>query len=93
MSQTSSSYISTRGEGGSRDFESALLAGLAPDGGLFVPEAWPHLTPEKIHSLAGMQYADAAAEIMLPFIGSAIDRATFRCAAVRRLASTHRAAA
>jgi threonine synthase len=70
-------YASTRGGSAPRDFEQVLLAGLAPDGGLFVPEAWPQFRPGFLESLAGMGYADAAVEIMLPFLGGAIDRANF----------------
>ena len=38
-------YISTRGGAAPRDFEGVLLAGLAEDGGLFMPETWPQFTP------------------------------------------------
>jgi threonine synthase len=68
-------YISTRGQSGRRGFEDVLLAGLAPDGGLFVPESWPSLSPADLAALAGRDYADAAAEIMRPFVGDAIDQA------------------
>jgi threonine synthase len=77
MSNSTSRYVSTRGEAASRDFESVLLAGLAPDGGLFVPEAWPHLTPDRLQGLSGLPFAETAIEVMLPFIGAAIDRESF----------------
>jgi threonine synthase len=70
-------YVSTRGGAGRRGFEAVLLAGLAEDGGLFVPEQWPEFAPGFLESLAGVPYADAAAEIMLPFLGGAIDRDDF----------------
>jgi threonine synthase len=70
-------YISTRGNAGRKSFEDVLLAGLAPDGGLFVPETWPQFAPGFLESLAGMDYADAAVEIMLPFLGGAIYRDSF----------------
>jgi threonine synthase len=38
-------YLSTRGQAAPRDFEGVLLAGLAEDGGLFLPESWPTLSP------------------------------------------------
>ena len=38
-------YVSTRGQAGPRSFEEVLLAGLAEDGGLFVPEAGPRSRP------------------------------------------------
>jgi threonine synthase len=71
------SYISTRGASGRRGFEDVLLAGLAPDGGLFVPETWPAFRPGQLEALAGRDYADAAAEIMQVFVGDAIDPAEF----------------
>jgi len=61
-------FISTRGEAPALSFEGALLAALAPDGGLFMPEAWPRLAPDEIASLAGLDYADAAFRIMAPFL-------------------------
>ena len=45
-------YISTRGRAAPRDFEGVLLAGLAEDGGLFLPEAWPGLSPAESHQMA-----------------------------------------
>ena len=48
--------------------ETALLSGLAPDGGLFMPEAWPRLSADEIAGLAGLDYADAADRIMRPFL-------------------------
>ena len=56
-------------------FEDVLLAGLARDGGLFVPETWPTLLPETIESFAGKSFADVAVEVVLPFTGGAISRA------------------
>lgn len=70
-------YVSTRGRSGALSFEDVLLAGLAPDGGLFVPEVWPTFPPSFFESLAGRPYEDAAVEIMLPFLGGAIDREDF----------------
>ena len=70
-------YVSTRGGVGKRDFESVLLAGLAEDGGLFVPDEWPSFASGFLESLVGLPYAEAATEIMLPFLGGAIDRTSF----------------
>jgi threonine synthase len=53
-------FVSTRGEAPPLSFEGALLAALARDGGLFMPEAWPRHEPEAIAALAGLDYADAA---------------------------------
>ena len=65
-------YISTRGSAPVLDFRGATLAGLASDGGLYVPEAWPSLTPEEIEALAGLSYAQTAAKIMTPFVGDSL---------------------
>jgi threonine synthase len=60
--------VSTRGKAEALPFEGALLAGLARDGGLYVPEAWPRLSPAEIESLAGLDYEQAAYRIMRPFL-------------------------
>jgi threonine synthase len=70
-------YVSTRGKSGSRSFEDVLLAGLANDGGLFVPETWPTFAPGFLESLAGKSYQEVAVEVMLPFLGNSITRAEF----------------
>ena len=46
-------YISTRGSAPALSFEDVLLTGLAPDGGLYVPEVLPRFTHEEIASWAG----------------------------------------
>lgn len=61
-------FVSTRGEAPALSFEGALLAALARDGGLYMPEAWPKLSPDAIAGLAGLDYADAAYRIMRPFL-------------------------
>jgi threonine synthase len=48
--------------------EGALLAALARDGGLYMPEVWPRLEPDAIAGLAGLDYADAATRVMRPFL-------------------------
>ncbi|HEX2943678.1 MAG TPA: threonine synthase [Rhodopila sp.] len=65
-------YISTRGQAPARDFADVLLAGLAEDGGLFVPEAWPHFTPADWRAMRGLPYGELAARVMQPFVGGAI---------------------
>ncbi|HET9509588.1 MAG TPA: threonine synthase, partial [Sphingomonas sp.] len=54
------------------DFRDATLAGLASDGGLYVPDAWPTLSRQDIADLAGLSYAETAARIMVPFVGDAL---------------------
>src|SRR5262245_10580970 len=65
-------YVSTRGEAPPLGFIEVTLAGLARDGGLYVPETWPALSPESIAALAGKPYAEAAVEVIRPFVGDAI---------------------
>ncbi len=62
-------YISTRGAAPVLDFEEAMLAGLARDGGLYLPESVPVLGQAEISALAGRPYEEAALAVMRPFIG------------------------
>ncbi|MCB1650424.1 MAG: threonine synthase [Alphaproteobacteria bacterium] len=68
-------YVSTRGGGTPQSFEQVLLAGLAPDGGLYVPESWPQLD---LAALKGKSYIEIAEEVMYPFVEGCIPRADFR---------------
>jgi threonine synthase len=65
-------YVSTRGTAPALDFEGVTLAGLASDGGLYVPEAWPRFTPEEIAQMAGLPYAQLAQRVMQPFVGDSL---------------------
>jgi threonine synthase len=65
-------YISTRGQAPVRDFSGVLLAGLAEDGGLYVPESWPHFTGADWRALRGLPYPELAARVMQPFVGDAL---------------------
>lgn len=65
-------YISTRGNGGTLDFEQVLLTGLAPDGGLYVPTELPQFSAAQITAMAAMDYPELAFTIVSPFIGDAI---------------------
>jgi threonine synthase len=69
-------YVSTRGQAPPVGFADAVLAGLAPDGGLYVPEAWPQFSPETIRSFCGAPYADVAARVIGAFAGEEIEAAT-----------------
>ncbi|TNC82014.1 MAG: threonine synthase [Oleiphilus sp.] len=71
-------YISTRGDAPSLGFEDVLLAGLASDGGLYVPETLPHFTIEEIASWSGLSYAELAFNVMYPFVEDAIPESDFR---------------
>jgi threonine synthase len=61
-------YQSTRGAAPLLGFRDVTLAGLASDGGLYVPEAWPSFTREQIAELAGLSYVETAVRVMLPFV-------------------------
>ncbi len=65
-------YISTRGGAAPVGFLQALLAGLAPDGGLYVPQVWPRISPDEIAEYAGRPYAAVAADIFGRFVGDEI---------------------
>ena len=68
-------YISTRGEAPSLDFVDVMLAGLARDGGLYVPELWPTLDRTTVENFAGKPYAEVAVEVVRPFVGDEIAQA------------------
>jgi threonine synthase len=71
-------YVSTRGQAPVRDFAGVLLAGLAEDGGLYVPEAWPHFSPADWRAMRGLPYPALAARVIQPFVGEAIPSATLQ---------------
>lgn len=68
-------YISTRGGGQPQSFEQVLLSGLAPDGGLYVPQNWPQLD---LDSLKNKPYIDVAEAVILPFVEGSITQADLR---------------
>jgi threonine synthase len=68
-------YVSTRGEAPVLAFDDVLLAGLAEDGGLYVPESWPQFSPAALKEMAGMSYAEIAFQVIRPFVGGTIDDA------------------
>ena len=59
-------------------FDEVLLAGLAPDGGLYVPTAWPRLDAAMLAGLAGKSYVEIAIAVMTPFLDGTISPADFR---------------
>ena len=71
-------YISTRGSAPALDFAGATLAGLASDGGLFVPREWPRFSEAEIAAMAGLPYAELAARIMEPFVAGSLEPARLR---------------
>ena len=74
-------YISTRGEAAKLGFEDVLLAALARDGGLYVPERWPRISRETIQSFAGKPFADVAVEVIFPFAGGALSKSDLKAMA------------
>ena len=71
-------YVSTRGQSPPQSFGDILLAGLAPDGGLYAPEAWPNVDAAETASFAGMPYQEAAFRILKRFTGDAFSDSEFR---------------
>ncbi len=71
-------YVSTRGAAPVLDFEATMLAGLARDGGLYLPAHIPPMTHAELASLAGQSYEDQAYAVIRPFIGDAFDDDTLR---------------
>jgi TRAP-type C4-dicarboxylate transport system permease large subunit len=71
-------YVSTRGRAPVLTFDEAMRAGLARDGGLYVPERVPTLSSAEIAALAGQPYEDIAFRVMQPFLGDSFGDAEFR---------------
>ncbi|MGY6633807.1 MAG: threonine synthase [Alkalilacustris sp.] len=73
-------YVSTRGRAPQLDFEATMLAGLARDGGLYVPSAVPVLPATEIAALAGLRYEETALRVMRPFLGDSFSEAELAAA-------------
>ena len=71
-------YVSTRGTAPELGFQDVLLAGLARDGGLYVPAEWPQFTMDEIREMRSLSYQELAVRLLTPFLGGEIDEATFR---------------
>ncbi len=70
-------YVSTRGEAPVLGFSDALLAGLARDGGLYLPESYPQFSAEDIRNLRGKSYVEIALAVLSPFVNGEIPAAEF----------------
>ncbi|ESY78692.1 threonine synthase [Mesorhizobium sp. LNHC221B00] len=70
-------YVSTRGEAPALGFSDAVLAGLARDGGLYVPREWPQFSPSEIRAMRGLAYPDLAIRVLSPFLGGEIPAPVF----------------
>ena len=66
-------YISTRGEAPALKFSDALLAGLARDGGLYVPREWPQFSRKDIRAMRGLSYQEIAFRVIEPFTAGEIE--------------------
>jgi threonine synthase len=73
-----SRFISTRGQAPETGFAEVLLAGLAPDGGLYMPAAWPHFSAQQIAGFKGKRYQDVAFEILSRFVGESFTPAELK---------------
>ncbi|MBX3595408.1 threonine synthase [Sphingomonas sp.] len=71
-------YVSTRGSAPRLGFEDVTLAGLAADGGLYVPEQWPVFSTAEIAALRGLSYVDTAVAVMKSFVAGALDDAELK---------------
>ena len=67
-------FISTRGKDGPISFETALLNGLARDGGLYLPVSWPRFNLDEIRQMRDLSYSDLAGLIMSRFTDGEIDQ-------------------
>jgi threonine synthase len=71
-------YVSTRGEAPSLGFSDALLAGLARDGGLYLPREWPSFSKKEIRALRGKSYEEIAFTVLSPFVEGDVPADKFR---------------
>ena len=73
-------FISTRGSAPPSSFSDCLLAGLAPDGGLYLPAAWPQFTAAEIAAFKSMRYQDVAFQILSRFTRDSFSDAELQAA-------------
>ncbi len=71
-------YVSTRGSAPALDFEGVTLAGLAKDGGLYLPTEWPRFSKAEIAAMAGLSYPELATRVMMPFVGDSLTEEELR---------------
>ncbi|HWE45911.1 MAG TPA: threonine synthase [Caulobacteraceae bacterium] len=82
-------YVSTRGQSPDATFADALLNGLAPDGGLYMPVTWPDLTPDEIAGAGTRPYAETARRVLSLYAGDSLPAAAIGAAAQRMTAFDH----
>ena len=73
-------FLSTRGMAPPTSFSDVLLAGLAPDGGLYLPESWPQFAPAQIAAFKDARYQDVAFQILSEFTRGSFSDAELRAA-------------
>lgn len=71
-------YQSTRGTAPELDFREVTLAGLASDGGLYIPVEWPRFTADQIADMAGLSYVETAVRVMAPFVAGSLTQDELR---------------
>src|SRR6201992_1956131 len=71
-------FISTRGAAAPASFSDVLLAGLAPDGGLYLPESWPQLSAAEIAGFQGKSYQAVAYDVLSRFAGDSFTDAELK---------------
>jgi threonine synthase len=71
-------YQSTRGTAPELDFREVTLAGLASDGGLYIPVEWPRFTADQIADMAGLSYVETAVGVMAPFVAGSLSEDELR---------------
>ncbi len=76
-------YISTRGSAKTLDFEGVTLAGLASDGGLYVPAEWPQFSADDIAAMRGLSYVELAVKLMMPFVTPSLTEDELRALCTR----------
>jgi threonine synthase len=71
-------YFSTRGGSANQSFTDVLLTGLAPDGGLYIPEKFPSLGSNDLKGMTGKSYIDIAYQVTVPFVGDDIPKEVYQ---------------
>lgn len=74
----SHTFISTRGQAPAASFAEVLLAGLAPDGGLYLPQVWPQFDAAELEAFEGLGYQEAAYRVLSRFTGPSFSEAELR---------------
>ncbi len=82
-------YLSTRGLAPEAEFADVLLDGLAPNGGLYMPAAWPGLAPDDLAGAGARPYVETARQVLTLFAGDSLPADAIAAAAARVTAFDH----